>query len=75
MKLLQANHEEINEILNELRKERENIINNIVEICFFMRGSINWNDAWDLSLISIKAIKKRIEQNIEITKNSGIPII
>ena len=75
MKLLQASHEEINEILDEMRKEREIILNNIVEICFFMRGSISWNDAWDLSFNSMKAIKRRIEQNIEITKNSGIAVI
>lgn len=58
-----------------MRSEAEAIKTQIVEICWYMRGGINWDQAWGLSLNSIKATHKQIKQNIEIVKKTGLPII
>lgn len=38
-----------------------------------MRGSISYNDAHNLAYEDRIAISKLIEENLEITKNSGLP--
>lgn len=75
MILLNQNHEEIDSILEKMEKDRDNITKSIIEICFYMRGSITWDIAWDLSLKDIKFIKQQIKKNIETTSKTGIPVI
>lgn len=38
-----------------------------------MRGALSFNDAHNLSYEDRIAISKLIEENLELTKNSGLP--
>jgi hypothetical protein len=58
-----------------MEAEVEAITEAIVEICTFMRGSITWDQAWNLTGRSIKKIKKQIKRNIELTQKNGIAIV
>lgn len=40
-----------------------------------MRGSITWDQVWELDNETIKNIQKLIKQNIENTKKTGMPIL
>lgn len=62
-------------ILKEYTSEIKNIEKGIVEICFFMRGSISWNEAWNLTLENFNVIRNQIKKNIETVNKTGLPII
>ncbi len=74
--MLQAKDvDEIEKILKEYTIEVKSIEKGIIEICFFMRGSISWTEAWNLTLNNFKNIKDQIKKNIEIVNKTGLPII
>ncbi|MCS7316814.1 MAG: hypothetical protein NZZ41_00625 [Candidatus Dojkabacteria bacterium] len=68
-------HEELFELFRKLREEELKIIDIITEICWFMRGSISWSEAWNLDVVSVKRIQKLIKENVERTNKTGLPII
>lgn len=72
---MQSSPEDVEKILEEFKNERKEIERSIVEICFFMRGSISWNEAWNLTSENIKSIRKQITKNIETVNKTGLPII
>lgn len=67
--------DEIEKILKEYTAETKSIEKGIVEICFFMRGSISWTEAWNLTINNFKSIKDQIKKNIETVNKTGIPVI
>lgn len=66
---------EVRTILQRMEAERNKIEDVIVEICWGMRGSISWEQAWDLSFSEIERIQKKLKRNIEVVKETGLPII
>lgn len=65
-----------NEILG-LVKSYENqvrlIKDELLRICWYMRGGINYNDAMMLAVEERKIINNIIKDNLEIAKKSGMP--
>jgi len=65
-----------NEILG-LVKSYENqvrlIKDELLRICWYMRGGINYNDAMMLTVEERKIINNIIKDNLEIAKKSGMP--
>ena len=61
--------------MNELASESRALKKQVLEICWYMRGSINIDQAWQLSLDDRSMIMDIIEQNIERTKESGIALL
>ena len=47
----------------------------VAELCWYMRGSITWDQAWRLSPMQRGEIMKVINQNIENTEKSGLPLV
>lgn len=58
-----------------MESEVEAITTVLSEICFFMRGSINWDQAWNLTGKQIKVIQRQIKKNIEMTNKTGLAIV
>ena len=56
-------------------KERRAIKNQITEICWYMRGSITWEEAWSLSDTDRNDIVKYIGENSERFKKSGQVVV
>ena len=56
-------------------KEVRAIHKQIAEICFYMRGSITYQEAWNLSFKEIKIIQERIKEQFEFVKKSQMPIL
>lgn len=67
--------DEIGAVLASYRKESRALIGHIHEICWFMRGSISREDAWNLSLDERKSIMKLIDANIERVNKTKMPIL
>jgi|TARA_Y100001936_G_C16019583_1_gene638630 hypothetical protein len=58
-----------------LAKERSNIKQQVTEICWYMRGSISWEEAWSLSDTDRNDIIKFVGDNAERYKKSGQVVV
>lgn len=66
----------VTEILEETRildKEAKQIKENLIKMCWYMRGSLTIDDAWALSNEEREIIGSLIKDNLETTKKSGLP--
>jgi hypothetical protein len=62
-------------ILAEYRKETRAIIDQINEICWYMRGSISREEALILSPEERKSIVKLTDDNIKRVNDTRLPIL
>ena len=66
-------NEEIAEYLNELDSELKAIKKDLLTLCWFMRGSLTYDDAMMTSFQDREIISEIIKANLETTKDSGLP--
>lgn len=54
------------DLINNYKKESLHLKNEIADICYFMRGGINWDQAWGISyedrVLLISMINKRLKE-------------
>ena len=67
--------EEIEEFLNSYHFKARAIEKDLIDICFYMRGGINIDQAYQLTLDQQNMCTKRIKKNIEQTEKSGIALV
>lgn len=72
MRLLNSSPQEIVDLLAEMEKDSRAIHEQITEICFFMKGSLSYHQAWNLSLKEIKIVQKQIKAYFEMVKKTGL---
>jgi len=75
IRLLKSNPEETQEILQDMSIASKAIIKEMAEICWYMRGSITWDQAWQLTSKQKQVIRKVINANIERTEKLGMPLL
>lgn len=66
-------NEEISALLEKMELESKATKDNILRICWHMRGSISYEDSMFLSQTDIEIINKIIKDNIDTTQKSGLP--
>lgn len=67
--------EAIVRFLESYDKESKAIKNESLRFAWYMRGGLSYEEAMYLSQAEREMIGKIIEDNIEITKKSGIPFV
>lgn len=67
--------DEIQHELAEMHLAARAITKEVADICWYMRGSINWDQAWRLTRQHREIIIKLIKDNIERTEKTGLPLI
>lgn len=72
---MQADPSEIAQHFSELAEETQDIRKGITEICWFMRGSISIDQAWQLTYEDKKIIQDFIKDNTERFKGSMVPVV
>jgi hypothetical protein len=70
---LGLDNEEIEDLLDRYEKDSKAIKQDILTMCWFMRGSISYDDGMMLSFDDRKIVNKIIKDNLETTKESGLP--
>jgi hypothetical protein len=70
---LTATNEQVVGLLNQYEKESKAIKEELLKLCWFMRGGISYDEAFLLSSQEREIIGKIIEDNMETTKRSGLP--
>ncbi len=64
------------EILREvenLDKESKAVKQDLMKMCWYMRGGISYDDAFYMSIEDRQIISEIIKENLETTKKSGLP--
>ena len=64
---------EIVDYLKSLDKEARAIREEALRFCWYMRGGLSYADALLLSQDERKIVSKIIDDNMEVTKKSGLP--
>jgi glutamate formiminotransferase len=65
--------EEIVEYLNSLDKESKAIKKDLLKMCWYMRGGLTYEEAFNLSIQERGIVNEIIADNLETTKKSKMP--
>lgn len=65
--------EEIDQLSNRMERESKAIKDEIYRLCWYMRGSLSFTDAYNLSIEDIDIIGKIVKDNLETTKKTQMP--
>ncbi len=66
-------NEEIENLLEKMEGESKAMRDNVLRLCWYMRGAINYSDGMLLSRVDQEIINKIIKDNLETTKKSNLP--
>lgn len=66
-------NEGILDLLDNMEKESKAMRDNVLRICWYMRGSISYSDGMLLSFQDRVIINKIIKDNLETTQKSKLP--
>ena len=66
-------NEEIESLLEKMEGESKAMRDNILRICWYMRGAISYSDGMLLSNLDLELINKLIKDNLETTKKTNLP--
>ena len=68
-----ATNDELVGLIEEYERDSKALKEEALRICWYMRGSIQYEDAMMLSQQEKSIIDKIIKDNMETTKKSGMP--
>ena len=54
-----------------MSKNKKTITSDISKLCFYMQGSVSFNDAWELSVDQRRIMSKVIEQHYSDMNGKG----
>lgn len=66
-------NEQIVDLLERMEKESKAMRDNVLRLCWYMRGAIDYSDGMMLSRVDQEIINKIIKDNLETTKKSNLP--
>ena len=65
--------DEIVKLVESLESESKSLKKELFQMCWYMRGSINMEQVYQLDYESRHIISSIITENLETTKESGLP--
>ena len=65
--------DQIIEELDRMEKDSKALRDDILRICWYMRGSISYDEGMLLTQVDREIISKLIKDNMETTQKSGLP--
>jgi uncharacterized protein YaiI (UPF0178 family) len=73
MRLLNLSLSEINQLISKLEKDSKAIKSELLKLCWHMRGGLTLTEAYSMDLADREIINSIIEENIKVTKDTGLP--
>ena len=67
------NHERIEGLIKEFEKDTKAIKEDLLRMCWFMRGGLTYSESLMLTMEERELIGKIINSNLEITKETQMP--
>ena len=72
-RLLTSSPERIAKIVEGQDKEIKAIREDVLKMCWYMRGGLTYEEGMNLSYSERDVISKLIKENLETTKKTGLP--
>ena len=72
MKILTMDLDEISKEVKHMQNSQKQIKNDLLKICWFMRGGISIEEAYYLGNEELEIIGNIIKENLETTKKTGM---
>lgn len=69
---MSLSNEEVGELIEQFDKDSKAIKQDLLTLCWFMRGSISYDDAMLLTQDDRVIINKIIKDNLETTEKTGL---
>lgn len=66
-------NEQVIALLDTMDRESKVLKEDLLKMCWFMRGGLTYNDAMMLSFRDREMIAKVIDKNLETAKKTGLP--
>lgn len=63
----------ISKIVDQMEKETQDIRLDVLKLCWYMRGGVNFDEAMQMSQSDRELINELVKENLETTKKSGLP--
>jgi hypothetical protein len=73
MRLLYLDNEGIDKVVKEYERDTKAIKDELFKICWFMRGSVSLTESYMMTMEDRTIVAQLIEENLKITKDSGLP--
>ena len=73
IRLLIANPEEIEELVDGMEKEVKSIKQESLKLAWYMRGGLSYTEAMNLSMEEREIISSIIKDNLDTTKKNKMP--
>jgi hypothetical protein len=73
MRLLTLTVDEINDVVKEMEAESKAIKKELYRMCWFMRGGITIEQAYQMDAMDREVIGEIIESNLDTAKETGMP--
>lgn len=67
------NLDQITALIKSLDRETKAIKQELFKLCWYMRGGMTLTEAYQLSIDEREMIVNLVEENLAITKESGLP--
>lgn len=70
---MHLNLDQITALIKSLDRETKAIKQELFKLCWYMRGGLTITEAYQLSIDEREMIVNLVEENLAITKESGLP--
>ena len=70
---MRLDNEGIEKFVNQYDNDAKAIREELLKMCWYMRGGMNYSEAQNLTTEERSIIVKIIEENLETTKNTQLP--
>lgn len=71
--LLRLDHEGVQKLFDNMKKEVESIRNQALQLSWYMRGGASYEDVLNMSTEERKLISDIVDKHLEVTKDSKLP--
>lgn len=71
--MLSKSDSDIIKYLKDFENASKNLKLEIMKICWFMRGGMNWQEALNLSPEERQIVSQLVKENMDTTKKTGQP--
>lgn len=73
MRLLSLSLTEIDQLAKDMEAEIKANKDDLYRICWYMRGSLSFSEAYELTIEDREIISNIIKTNLEFTKDTSLP--
>lgn len=72
-RLLVLDSDGISKMVDQMDKETRTIRQEVLKLCWYMRGGLTYDEAMQLGQVERDIINELVKDNLETTKKSGLP--